>query len=238
MKGYRFINPDWEPVRRVLICVGWIVGAVLMIVLVRFAVNYFATANERKIAEIAKEGKASDEAGNSSNNSDSGDSDVSNKNSNDINIEEPSGLPHYAVTHVRDGDTVEIISDGNELPVRLIGVDTPESVHPTKPTECYGSEASNYTKSRLLNKEIGIELDASQGEYDSTDEGRLLAYVYIDGKNYNLELIKEGYALEYTYDTPYKYQSEFKLAQTEAINSNKGLWGACRTPEPSNVIHF
>ncbi len=127
----------------------------------------------------------------------------------------------YKVIKVVDGDTVELEKIGK---VRLIGVDTPETVDPRKEVQCYGKEASEYTKSRLLNNYVSIEYDESQ---DSVDKyGRHLVYIYINEKNFNRQLIENGYAYEYTYKVPYKYQREFKEAQYNAQDTDKGLWGA------------
>ena len=71
---------------------------------------------------------------------------------------------------------------------------------------------------------IYLEKDSTQGDYDKYN--RLLAYVFIGNVNFNKLMIEEGYAYEYTYRLPYKYQSEFKTAQTEAQTAQKGLWNS------------
>jgi len=148
-----------------------------------------------------------------------------------------SSTPLYKVTRVVDGDTIVVNINGQEEKLRLIGVDTPESVDPRRPVECFGLEASNYTKSLLENQNILLESDPTQGDKDKY--GRLLRYILLPNPaaprtttNINLQLIQEGYAHEYTYRLPYKYQSEFKLAQTQAENAQKGLWSptACGSP--------
>lgn len=133
----------------------------------------------------------------------------------------------YRVINVVDGDTIDIAINNKKQRVRLIGVNTPETVHPNKEVECFGKEASNYTKSQLLNQNVVIEVDDSQGMYDKYD--RLLAYVYLRGENFNLNLIVNGYAYEYTYNTPYQYQAQFKKGQAFAEKHNTGLWapGVC-----------
>lgn len=134
----------------------------------------------------------------------------------------------YKVTKVVDGDTIDIDMDGKTQRIRLIGVNTPETVHPEKAVECFGEEASKYAKSRLTDKEVSIETDDSQDKYDKYN--RMLAYVFLDDENFNESLIKNGYAYEYTYNVPYKYQSEFKAAQKYAEQNNIGLWApdACK----------
>jgi len=136
----------------------------------------------------------------------------------------------YAVSSVIDGDTIQVVIDGKKETLRLIGIDTPETVDPRKPVQCFGKEASAKAKSLLTGKSVGLEADPTQGERDKYQ--RLLRYVFLeDGTNFNKLMISEGYAHEYTYNTPYKYQSEFKQAQKEAEASKVGLWAdnACPT---------
>ncbi len=130
----------------------------------------------------------------------------------------------YKVISVTDGDTFKINYNGKETKVRLIGVDTPESVHPdtTKNTE-YGEEASNYTKNLIQNKTIKLEFDVSQ-----TDKyGRLLAYVYLEnGEMLNEKLLKEGYAKVATYPPNVKYVERFEKLQKQARENKIGFWKA------------
>jgi len=142
---------------------------------------------------------------------------------------------NYKVLNVIDGDTVKIDLNGGET-IRLIGIDTPETVHPTKPVQCFGKEASQKAKDILLDQYVTLELDPSQGQTDKY--GRTLGYLFLsNGENVNKMLIEEGYAYEYTYSRPYKYQSEFKLAEQEAKENKKGLWadGVC---EKENIERF
>ncbi len=129
----------------------------------------------------------------------------------------------YKVVKVVDGDTLDIEMDGKVERLRLIGIDTPETVNPRKKVQCFGKEASNKTKETLLGKFVALESDETQSDRDKYK--RLLRYVFLpDGTNFNLLMITEGYAHEYTYDLPYKYQAEFKQAEVDARNQNKGLW--------------
>lgn len=134
----------------------------------------------------------------------------------------------YRVVKVIDGDTLAIEMDGKSTTVRLIGLDTPETVDPRKPVQCFGKAASDKAKELLTGTYVRIEKDASQGETDKY--GRTLAYIYMaNGTIYNKYMITEGYGHEYTYNLPYKYQQEFKAAETQARAEKKGLWadGAC-----------
>ncbi len=139
------------------------------------------------------------------------------------------------VQNVVDGDTIKILFASSTLTtIRLIGIDTPETVDPRKPVQCFGKEASAKTKELLLGKKVRIELDSTQGTKDKY--GRTLAYVYLESDAsvkdelfFNKYMIEKGYAHEYTYDMPYKYQAEFKLAERAAREAGLGLWapGVC-----------
>lgn len=131
----------------------------------------------------------------------------------------------YQVVSVTDGDTIHISMNGTIETVRLLGVDTPETVDPRKPVQCYGPEASQQTKALLTGKQVTLEADPSQDDRDKY--GRLLRYVYLGSQNVSLLLITEGYGREYTYDKPYKYQKEFRAAESNAKTNRRGLWGAC-----------
>ena len=130
---------------------------------------------------------------------------------------------YYKVTKVTDGDTLHIDMDGTDEEVRLIGINTPETVDPRTSVQCFGEEASVEMKRLAEGKNVRLEYDDSQQLRDAY--GRLLAYVYLeDGEMLNRKMIANGYAYEYTYMTPYKYQSEFRQLQNLAKVSERGLW--------------
>jgi micrococcal nuclease len=134
------------------------------------------------------------------------------------------------VSRVVDGDTVEVSRGGHELTVRLIGIDTPETVHPTEPIECYGPESSRFAERKLDGRRVVLEFDPSQGRRDYY--GRTLAYVWLVGSGpslFNLTAIRRGYALEYTYDSAYHWQSAFRRAERRAQRHHLGVW-RCPTP--------
>lgn len=140
----------------------------------------------------------------------------------------PAAIKLYSVLRVVDGDTIVIDKDGTKETVRMIGLDTPETVHPSKSVQCFGKEASNKTSELLAGRSVFLEMDEGEGERDKYR--RLLAYVFRDdGVFVNLLLIQQGYAYEYTYAAPYRYQSQFKAAETQAADEQKGLWadGVC-----------
>lgn len=128
----------------------------------------------------------------------------------------------YEVISVTDGDTFEINYNGTKEKVRLIGVDTPESVHPnSKKNNEYGKQASNYTKNLLEEKIVKLEFDVSPRD----KYGRLLAYVYLEnGEMLNEKLLKEGYAQVATYPPNVKYVENFKDIQKEARENKVGFW--------------
>jgi micrococcal nuclease len=128
-----------------------------------------------------------------------------------------------SVKRVIDGDTIVVVQGSKQEKVRLLGVDTPESVDPRKKVECFSKEAALYLKDVSLGKEVKLQSDETQQLKDKY--GRLLRYVFLeDGRMLNLLLIQDGYAYEYTYDLPYTYQETFKKAQFQAMTEKKGLW--------------
>ena len=135
----------------------------------------------------------------------------------------PAEVVAAQVARVVDGDTARVMVNGDELVLRFIGIDTPETKAPNRPVECYGPEASDYTTQMLSGQQIYLEYDPSQGRVDRYD--RDLVYVWLaDGRNFNELLIVNGFAFEYTYDDDYKYQQAFKSAQRNASQNQRGLW--------------
>lgn len=133
------------------------------------------------------------------------------------------------VIRVIDGDTIEVVLNNKTEKVRLIGVDTPETVHPTIGEEPYGKAASNFTKSQLEGKQITLEFDVQERD----QYGRLLAYVWLNGQLFNEILIREGYAQVSTFPPNVKYVERFTSAQQKAREAGRGLWGAEeQTPQP------
>ena len=135
----------------------------------------------------------------------------------------PANLTEGEVTRVVDGDTIDVNVDGRTERVRMIGLNTPESVDSDRPVQCFGIEASSFTKDLLTNQTVLLESDPTQGDADQYD--RLLRYVWLtDGRMVNLELIGGGYAAQYTFDNPYKYRDIFVAAERNARDMDAGLW--------------
>lgn len=128
----------------------------------------------------------------------------------------------FPVVRVADGDTLSIRKNEQTVKLRLIGLDTPESVDPRKPMQCFGIEASNRAKEALTGKQVMLQTDPSQDTFDRY--GRLLAYVWVDGRLFQFDQIAQGFGYEYTYSDPYRYQSEFRAAEQYARNHELGLW--------------
>lgn len=141
----------------------------------------------------------------------------------------PEGLERAIVTNVTDGDTIEVALGGMVERVRLIGVDTPETSHPSRPVECFGREAAAFTREMLSGQTVLLEADPSQDNRDRFN--RLLRFVWLpDRRLANYEIIAQGYGFEYTFRTPYRYQAQFKAAERAARAAQAGLWA----PETCN----
>jgi micrococcal nuclease len=128
---------------------------------------------------------------------------------------------------VVDGDTIDIAIGGNTERVRLIGINTPETKHPTKGMECFGPEASAYTE-QLLPKGTKLRVER---DIEARDKyGRLLLYVYIENSNVfvNLDLVLRGYARPMVFEPNTAHKADFAQAATQAELRNVGLWQACR----------
>ena len=130
---------------------------------------------------------------------------------------------------VVDGDTIDVLIDGRQLRVRYIGIDTPETVDPRRPVECFGREASARNRELVEGKTVGLERDVSE-----TDRfGRLLRYPWVEGEMVNARLVEEGYATASTFPPDVRYAELFVSLQDEARQARRGLWSACATPRPS-----
>ncbi len=132
----------------------------------------------------------------------------------------PSG-DRVKVVRVVDGDTIVVrFANGKYEKVRLIGINTPETVDPRRPVQYFGKEASAYTKRHLLGKTVYLQYD-----WQLRDKyGRLLAYVFLpDGTFFNAKIIKDGYAFAFT-RYPFKYMDLFRKLEREAREAGRGLW--------------
>lgn len=136
---------------------------------------------------------------------------------------EPAAQESVPVVDVVDGDTIEVRIDGEVEDVRYIGVDTPESVAPGQPVECFGREASRENARLVEGETVRLAFDAeSRDRY-----GRLLAYVYVGERFVNAELVRGGYATTLTIPPNDSFAALFDRLEQSAGNDGRGLWSAC-----------
>jgi micrococcal nuclease len=131
-------------------------------------------------------------------------------------------LPALVVAVV-DGDTVAVDWQGHRRTVRLLGVDTPETVHPERTVECYGPEAAAFTRRLLLGRPVQLAFDRVRHDR----YGRLLAYASLDGRRFNDRLLSEGYARLMVIPPNIAHARALLGAELEARRTGRGLWGAC-----------
>jgi micrococcal nuclease len=127
------------------------------------------------------------------------------------------------VTRVVDGDTVEATVGGATEDVRYIGVDTPESVKPETPVQCYALEASHFNERLVEGETVRLDYDDERRDV----YGRLLAYVHLGDEFVNEELVRLGYARTLTIPPNDRYAERFAEVQRQAAAAGRGLWGAC-----------
>ena len=132
------------------------------------------------------------------------------------------------VSRVVDGDTVHVTDGrGSRIKVRVLGIDTRETVDPRKPVQCWGPEATRFATTTLLNRKVTLVTDPTQATRDRHD--RLLAYVYLpDGANYSVLAARAGAARSYVFNhTPVAQHATIVAAEAQARGARQGLWGAC-----------
>ena len=151
---------------------------------------------------------------------------------NFLDQQDNSGFIVGTVTRVVDGDTAEITVDGTKRRVRFLGVDTPETVHPNKPVQFFGPEASAFTKQTLTGKRVWLEYDKSPQDRYS----RHLAYIWtakptnitnetIRRDMFNARLLLGGYAKVMIIKPNNRYAKQFAQYESEARNARRGVWG-------------
>jgi micrococcal nuclease len=137
--------------------------------------------------------------------------------------DKPAASATVVVTRVVDGDTVEVHLDGDEEDVRYIGVDTPETVKPGEPVGCFGPQASAFNHRLVEGRRVRLVFGAERRDV----YGRLLAYVYLDGRFVNAELVRRGLARTLTIPPNDRFAGELKRLEIAAARAGRGLWGAC-----------
>ena len=151
-----------------------------------------------------------------------------------FNVGNDSGNQDFVqalIVRAIDGDTAVVRIDGQEKRVRFLGVDTPETVHPNKPVQFYGKEASSFTKESLNGRRVWLEYDSNpQDRY-----GRHLAYIWLNNPKtinestirenmFNAKLLLGGYAKVMIIKPNRRYETEFSKFQEEARNKKLGVW--------------
>jgi micrococcal nuclease len=127
------------------------------------------------------------------------------------------------VTRAIDGDTVEVEVDGRTETVRYIGVDTPESVKPDTPVECYALAASHFNERLVEGERVRLSFDAERRD----TYGRLLAYVHLADRFVNAELLRRGYATTLTIPPNDRFAARFGRLERAAARAGRGLWSSC-----------
>lgn len=127
------------------------------------------------------------------------------------------------VTRVVDGDTIEVRIGERREDVRLIGVDTPETVKPGAPVQCFGPRASRFAKGLLEGKRVRIVLGVEQRD----SYGRLLAYVRLGRRFVNAILMRRGFARSLTIPPNDRFAPLFRRLELRAARAGRGLWGSC-----------
>jgi micrococcal nuclease len=122
-----------------------------------------------------------------------------------------------------DGDTIEARIGGREEDVRYIGVDTPETVKPDTPVQCFGPRASTFNHRLVEGRRVRLVFGVERRDV----YGRLLAYVYLRGRVVNAELARRGLARTLTIPPNDRFARRFQRLQTAAARAGRGLWGAC-----------
>lgn len=138
----------------------------------------------------------------------------------------PAGSEHLTGRVVRavDGDTLEVAIDGGPTEtVRLIGVDTPETVKPDTPVQCFGPRASAFEHGHVEGRRVRLLTGVEPRDY----YGRLLAYAWVDGRFLEAELLRRGLARVLTFHPNDRFAHGFELIAQKAAKAGKGLWNAC-----------
>jgi micrococcal nuclease len=122
-----------------------------------------------------------------------------------------------------DGDTIEVSIDGRREDVRYIGVDTPETVKPDTPVQCFGPKAHHFDGRLVTHRRVRLDFDAERRDI----YGRLLAYVHLGRRFVNAELVRRGLARTLTIPPNDRFARRFKRLEMAAARSGRGLWGSC-----------
>jgi micrococcal nuclease len=134
----------------------------------------------------------------------------------------PTGATAYVVRAI-DGDTIEVQLGDHREDVRYIGVDTPETVKPGTPVQCFGERASHFDKRLVTHRRVRLVFGVEPRDV----YGRLLAYVYLGRKFVNAVMVRRGLARTLEIPPNIRFAERFARLQTAAARAGRGLWGAC-----------
>ena len=135
----------------------------------------------------------------------------------------PSRSAIAYVLRAVDGDTIEARIDGHDEDVRYIGIDTPETVKPGTPVQCFGPQAHRFNARLVTHKRVRLVFGVERRDV----YGRLLAYVYLGNRFVNAELARRGLARTLTIPPNDRFARRFQRLQDAAARSGRGLWGGC-----------
>ena len=129
----------------------------------------------------------------------------------------------WTVVRVVDGDTIDVTRGSDTDTIRLLGINTPETHHPTKPVECFGPEAAAFTEEHLAGRSVQLEDDIEgRDRY-----GRRRAYVVVDGERFNDELLRRGYARLLVIEPNHAHARTMLREELDAKRAGRGLWSEC-----------
>lgn len=134
----------------------------------------------------------------------------------------PQSASAYVVRAI-DGDTIEVQVDGRREDIRYIGIDTPETVKPGTPVQCFGPRAHRFNAALVTHRRVRLELGVEQRDI----YGRLLAYVHLGHRFVNAELVRRGLARTLEIAPNTRFAERFARLQMAAARAGRGLWGAC-----------
>ena len=136
--------------------------------------------------------------------------------------EPPRSAGAYVLRAV-DGDSIEVLLDGEREDVRYIGIDTPETVKPDTPVQCFGPRAHRFNAQLVTHRRVRLVFGVERRDV----YGRLLAYVYLGDRFVNAELARRGLARTLTIPPNDRFAGRFQRLQNAAARAGRGLWGAC-----------
>lgn len=132
-----------------------------------------------------------------------------------------------SITKVTDGDTVHVSTPTGPDVIRVLGIDSPETVAPGKPVGCGGPQATAFAKQVLIGQHVTLTPDPTQADRDRYH--RLLRYIRLaDGRDYSVEIVRAGWARSYVFQhKPVQEQPQIDASQGEAQAAGRGIWGIC-----------